>query len=167
MNIEELLASKHESSTYEISGYIVGNFGANFDFIPEATIDLTEMVKHGFVHEDWAQWKENTEVQTLLYKDFDFDGKRGWRLASMWYKGKPFMITQSAGRYLDDFNKKFVLCKDTYNEAAKYLRTLVPAKPTELYVGEITPLGSECVTDNKTTLTTFYGESLNGYFQKY
>lgn len=42
--------------------------------------------------------KMNEYVEIKFYADYLFDVRRYWELTSIWYKNKPVMIVQNAGR---------------------------------------------------------------------
>ena len=63
-------------------------------------------------------------IKTHAY-DFE-DERRFWILCSVWYEGKPFMITQNAGREGEDFVRRFVTDKVVYKEAFKHIVDLIP-----------------------------------------
>jgi len=61
--------------------------GSSFNHIPELKIPEYDSV----------DIKKSTEITIRIYKDFDFDGRRFWRLAAVYYTGEPIMIIQNAG----------------------------------------------------------------------
>ena len=109
----------------------------------------------------------NKRVQIRYYKNFDFDGRRFWRLASVWYETKdcgwkPFMIIQNAGRAGDDHRKRFVTDAALYKEAARYLKTIVMfPERSDLDKDVVDPLA------DVPKLTEFYGNELDGYFARH
>jgi len=125
--------------------------GCYYNHVPELEFDILP-------HE-----VENSRVQIRYYKDFNFDGRRFWRLASVWYETKecfwkPFMIIQNAGREGDDHYKRFVTDVGLYAEAVRYLKTvsLVPDKGDSDVVNPF---------DDVPKLTDFYGNSLDDNFE--
>lgn len=52
--------------------------------------------------------KESAQVEIRLIKHHDFDERRFWRLATVWYKKKPVMVIQNAGREGDDFVRRYI-----------------------------------------------------------
>lgn len=99
-------------------------------------------------------------VELRCYKDWCFDDRRTWRLASVWFDGKPFMVIQNAGREGDDHYKRFVTDEETYVATVTYLKTLCPAAVTK--VEDVVGPNDEVVG-----LTEFYGNSLDGHFERY
>lgn len=114
----------------------------------------------------------NKRVQIRYYQNFNFDGRRFWRLASVWYATKdskdsndcdwkPFMIIQNAGREGDDHHKRFVTDAALYEEAARYLKTIVLFREcSDLDKDVVDPLV------DVPKLTEFYGNELDGYFER-
>lgn len=99
-------------------------------------------------------------ISIHTYKYFNFDGRRYWALRSVWLDEKPFMIIQNAGREGDDHAHRFITDVAMYTEAVAYLRTVVNT-PDE----EIPDVVN--VTDEIVSLTEFYGNSLDGFFERY
>ncbi len=97
------------------------------------------------------------EVREIKY--FDFDGRRFWRLATVWFDGSPVMITQNAGREGDDWRKRFITDPEAFSAMGAYLRSLVKKQPPKDVVSPDQELGN--------ALTEFYGNSLGGYFERY
>lgn len=60
---------------------------------------------------------DNTRVEIRYYKDHSYDGRRIWRLASVWLDGYPFMIIRNAGREGDDFADRFITNEAKYQAA--------------------------------------------------
>jgi len=113
----------------------------------------------------------NEKEQRVLikeYKYFDFDGRRYWRLASVWFddndladlRHKPVMIIQNAGREGDDHDGRFITDEKLYMEMITYLRSLVKDRPFQT---------SDVVDPDVdiNNLTSFYGNELDGHFERY
>lgn len=96
----------------------------------------------------------NSHIQIRYYKNYSYDGRRIWRLASVWFDDKPFMIIRNAGREGDDHASRFVTDVNTYRAAVSYLRSILPPQ-----FQEISNVVS--VDDDIRDLTTFYGDSLD------
>ena len=73
-----------ERSTKELS-YLVGCY---YNHIPEVGNDI-ESVKYLL---------SSDRVEIKFLKDWNFDFRRVWQLATVWFDGNPVMITQNAGR---------------------------------------------------------------------
>lgn len=108
--------------------------------------------------DEHAQYNASDRVECRIYKDFNFDGRRFWRLASIWFDGKPVMIVQNAGREGDDWAKRYVTDQKAYAEMVYHIMSLM--KP-ELDMG-----GHDFVDPDTDIedLTSFYGNELDGYF---
>lgn len=55
-------------------------------------------------------------IQVRYYADVDYDGRRGWQLASVWFNGVPVAISQRAGRELRDHSEVMITNKTKYLE---------------------------------------------------
>lgn len=120
--------------------------GCYYDHLPE-------------VGKQGCSFEGNERVTVKYYKLFRFDYRRFWCLASVWLDDLPFMIIQNAGREGDDWHARLITDQEKYSKAVLYLRSFVPI---ELIEFPITPLDFDIPT-----LTSFYGNSLDGYFERY
>lgn len=102
---------------------------------------------------------KNTRVIIKVHKHVDFDSRRYWRLASVWFDDKPVMITQNAGREGDDHHKRFITNKGLYIEMIDFIKTLF--EPDTDFEGEEDVVKENDVVDG---LTYFYGDDLDGSF---
>lgn len=103
----------------------------------------------------------NERVEIRYLKDFWFDGRRIWRLATVWFDGSPVMIIQNAGREGDDFRRRFVTDAGLYMRMIGYLASLVR-------VGEPFENGDVVGADDEVEgLTSFYGHALTDLFEPY
>ena len=122
---------------------------------------------------DWSLGDANEKEQRVLikeYKFFDFDGRRFWRLASVWFDNtkddkladayKPVMIIQNAGREGDDHASRFITNESLYMEMVSHIRSLINTKYDEMY-----DVVDPDVDINN--LTSFYGNELDGHFERY
>jgi hypothetical protein len=99
-------------------------------------------------------------VELRFYKDFSFDGRRIWTLASIWFDGAPFMIIQNAGREGDDHYRRFITDLDAYLAATRYLKSICTIP--DLIHEDVVKLDAEI-----TGLTDFYGNRLDGHFEMF
>lgn len=152
MKPSELYARVPEETTKDLD-YLLGCY---YNFIPEA---ISEETQH-FMYNNNGM-KENTRVEIRIYKYFDFDGRRFWRLTGVFFGGLPVMITQNAGREGDDHTARFVTDVHAYKKMVKYIRELLPLPDEE----EIPDVVS--ADDDFPGLTDFYGNSLDGYFERF
>jgi hypothetical protein len=127
--------------------------GCYYNHIPE----IDETMCQFFDKESVAK---NNRIKIKIYKDFNFDGRRFWRLASIWLDDKPVMIIQNAGREGDDHEERFITNKELYVEMIKFIQTLVPSQ-----FDEIPDIVDE--NDDIIGLDEFYGNKLDGHFERY
>lgn len=104
---------------------------------------------------------KNTKIQIKIYKHFDYDYRRFWRLASVWFEEKPVMIIQNAGREGDDSSTRFITDETLYVEMVQYIKSLIPAE-FETQIKDL--VDPEIDIEN---LTNFYDGELDGYFTRY
>lgn len=109
-------------------------------------------------------WTKNAFDQTYrvcinVYKHFDFDSRRYWRLASVVLDGKPIMIIRNAGREGDDHCTRFITDPNGYKELVKLIFSLYNPRYEELEIVD----ENEDIPD----LTEFYGNKLDGHFERH
>jgi len=151
MKPSELYAREPEETTFELGSLI----GCYYNFIPEA---LGEEFQH-LLYRD--EMKKNNKVEVRTYKYFDFDGRRFWKLAGVFFDGFPVMITQNAGREGDDHTARFITNEHAYKKMVAYIKAMLPISDEE----EITDIVS--ADDDFPGLTDFYGNNLDGFFERY
>ena len=160
MTPNDLYKRMPEDSHYDISILV----GCYYNHIPEVQCQTWNL------DEDKA--RKDERIMFKVYKDFDFDGRRFWRLASVWVRVglhggtmmyKPVMIIRNAGREGDDFQDRIITNHELYQDMIKYLATLV--KPND----QIKPDEKEIRDPNVDIpdLTEFYGNELDGHFERY
>jgi len=96
-----------------------------------------------------------------IYKEFEFDARRFWRLAAVFLDNRPVMVIQNAGREGDDHAARFITDVVAYNELVHYLASLMHPDPLEI------PMAPIDVNVDIPGLDDFYGSSLDGYFERY
>ncbi len=69
---------------------------------------------------------KNLKVVEKVHVFYCPDGRRTWRLSSMWFSGAPFMVIQTAGREGGDWQKAYVTDDVLYKSAVIYLHSLIP-----------------------------------------
>lgn len=141
----ELYKRTPESISYDIN--ILK--GCYYNHIPE--------LEFLYICED--SLKKNNRVSIRIYKDFNFDGRRFWRLASVYFDNKPCMIIQNAGREGDDHSDRFITDKNLYMEMINFIGTLISPN-----IGEIEISFNE--DDDIKGLDEFYGNKLGGEFKR-
>jgi hypothetical protein len=122
--------------------------GFYYDHLPEIEGDL------------WGLENKNDKVEIKVLKDFDFDGRRLWRLSTVWFDGKPTMIIQNAGREGDDHRERFITDVKEFKNMISYINSLIEEDTCD----------DVCFTnpdDKIKCLTSFYGNELFGVFERY
>lgn len=122
-------------------------WGCYFNHIPE--IDA------------YAEYEDSDKLEVHIYKDFDFDGRRFWRLASIWFENKPIMIIRNAGREGDDHVSRFVTDREGYIAMVSHILSLKKMDEA-LIENEDFVNPDEKITD----LLDFYSNSLFGWFER-
>jgi hypothetical protein len=112
--------------------------------------------------DEYADYEDSDKLEVRIYKDFDFDGRRFWRLASIWYDGQPVMIIRNAGREGDDHVSRFVTDRARYIEMVAHILSLQKVKEDEINDEDFVDPDEEV-----TNLLEFYGNSLFGWFERY
>ena len=120
-------------------------FGCHFDHMPEAGAEYWRI-------EGVEMKSERLEIR--YYKDHHYDGRRIWRLASVWFDGEPFMVIQNAGREGDDHAARFITNVEQYKQAVIYVKSLLPPA-----FGKVSDIVS--ADDDIPDLTEFYSDSLD------
>lgn len=154
MTPAELLARPVEAVEKDLTPLV----GCYYNFVPEATQDMNEFVE-----------PRHERVEIRVFKHFNFDYRRFWRLAAVYLDDDPVMITQNAGREGDDHAHRFILDEDRYRELVGIIAAL-PRKPNDLIVGAEEQKRTSMATmeeDLGDRLTTFYGDHLDGGFAPY
>jgi hypothetical protein len=108
--------------------------------------------------------EKNDRIEIKYYKDFDFDGRRFWRLASIWFDDKPIMIIQNAGREGDDSHRRIITDSSGYGEMIGYI-----AKELIIYELQSNSKAEDGFYDadeDVEGIDDFYGNSLDGYFER-
>lgn len=126
-------------------------FGCYFNHMPEIADDYWRIA---------AAKIKNHRLEIRYYKDHSYDGRRIWRLASVWLDGEPFMIIQNAGREGDDHHARFITDTERYKEAVAYVKSIVPPDFAEL--PDVVRADEDIPT-----LTEFYSDSLQAISAHY
>jgi hypothetical protein len=122
--------------------------GCYYDHIPELDRDYRNT------------FNQTDRIVCKVYKHFDFDFRRFWRLASIWMDGEPVMIIQNAGREGDDHATRFITDLGKYREMVRLLRSL----QWNVTVDDVDVVHADEVINN---LDSFYGNYLDGPFERY
>ncbi len=116
------------------------------------------------IAESYSNVKYNDDAKDFevrVHKHFNFDYRRFWRLASVWLNNYPFMIIQNAGREGHDHRKRYITNANVYWQAVGYINTNVIVQPQD--VDDLVEVNAQLGEE----LTSFYGNSLNGYFERH
>ncbi len=142
MTPNELYAMEPEEVTYSLD-YLSGVYFNHVD------IDEMDMLATFNVKQD--------RVEIRMLKNFCFDGRRIWRLATVWFDKQPVMVIQNAGREGDDHQERFITDVEQFSKMVGFIRSLVPPEQIDVYDPNQQIDG----------LTSFYGNSLDGPFEYY
>ena len=145
MTPEELLAREPE----EVSNSLKYLALINHSHIPESGLEYWD-----------AHELSSNRLEIKVYKHFDFDFRRFWRLSSVWLDNTPVMICCNAGREGDDYHRRYLLNKQKYMELIVLAKTLM-AEKVEL------DKDTQEIPWNKDIpeMTKFYDSELDGYFR--
>jgi hypothetical protein len=140
----ELYKMKEESVSFDLEGLR----GVHYDHLPE--------IKYV------GLWNLNNELITIkTLKYFDFDGRRLWLLRTVWFKDSPVMIIQNAGRGGEDHYERFITNATLFKDMLLYICSLQVNEDINNYAGVFNP------DTRDESLTSFYGNDLDGKFEKY
>ena len=98
----------------------------------------------------------NELIETRSYIEHSFDGERSQVLYSVWFKGKPVMICQTAGRGGRDHRENFITDSSLYKEMVAYARTLMEIQEDDIYT--IDP------NESLDELRYFYGNDVLSFY---
>lgn len=145
MNANQIYVLPAQSLTCDLDSLV----GCYYNHIPEVeTIRWLGEVK---------QWR----IQIKTVKFFDFDGRRYWSLQTVWFDGNPVMIIQNAGREGDDHAERFITDREIFLKMVDYVRSIIVIDQSSIDQDIIDP------TEDLPGLTEFYGNSLNGVFERH
>lgn len=88
--------------------------GCYYSHVPELNDSIWNML----------DFKKNVKAEVRAFGYVDYDGRRFWLLAGVYFERKPVMIIQNAGREGDDFHGRFITDPVGYFEMIKYLASL-------------------------------------------
>lgn len=143
IDLYKMTPIEETTELYDLAGYI-------YNHVEE--LDIFSYLYSSDVSE------RNTKVKIKIYKNHCFDGRRIWRLASVWFEDKPVMIIRNAGREGDDFHDRFITDKELYLLMIDYIRSLMPREDSIETVSKF---------DDIPNLDEFYGHKLSGEFEYY
>jgi hypothetical protein len=145
MNANQIYALPPEKVTTKIGSLM----GCYYNHIPE--VDYAERLYS----------VEQNLIEIKKVKFFNFDGRRYWSLQTVWFDKAPVMIIQNAGREGDDHAERFITDLEHFWNMIKFIRDLVPPSDDFTAKDIIDP------DEDIPGLTEFYGNSLDGVFERY
>lgn len=151
---KELYARKPEYITTNIIEYLYGCYYNHL--APFIDIQYDENIKKELLKQD--------KIEIHVYKHYDFDGRRFWRLSAVKFENDFVMIIQNAGREGDDHSERFITNIDKFKEMIKYIRNLI--NNIDFYDDVIKKDFIE-LDEEIPSLCDFYGNKLDGYFERY
>lgn len=151
MTPNELYARAH---THEAPLSVLAGF--YYNFVKEANIEDAYI--------DLENVSTNRVVIKVL-KDFDFDHRRFWRLATVWFDEKPVMIIQNAGREGDDHARRFITNPVLFAEMCEHLYQVC----VKAVSSDEQSIQNDLIEEDKDDgqLTSFYSNQLDGYFSRF
>lgn len=119
MKLSELYKTKVEWTSKSLSHLK----GCYYNHLPE----LTNTYETEFNGYDALEGLEefNDKIEIRYHVDHNFDGRRVWTLATVWYDNHPVMAIQNAGREGDDHYERFISNKALFEDMVLYIVTLV------------------------------------------
>lgn len=148
MKPSELYERQPERESLDLR-YLRGQ-GCYYDHLPEL----------GEKHEVSLDLSANKYVVIRFYKEFNFDARRFWALASVWYNGRPVMIVQNAGREGDDHRQRFITNEELFRKMLGYIWS-ISTMTKEMETTDIVDKDLDIPS-----LTDFYGNRLDGNFER-
>lgn len=98
-------------------------------------------------------FSKNEKVELRVFGHVNYDTRRFWLLAGVYFDGHPVMVIRNAGREGDDHHSRFITDGGRYFDLVKYLAGLANPKRD-------VPLDVVDVEKDIPDLCSFYGESL-------
>lgn len=155
-NIKELYDLEVKDQTYSLE-YLI-NY--SYSHIPEINEDTPYLDLSVFM-DGYKDEVKNKKVLSKVIKHHNFDHRYYWRLASVWYDGKPVMVVQNSGRHGESHKRRFITDMELYMEMVEYIQSIMKK--------EILKSTLDSVVDEDTVsieaLTSFSGNKLGGYFE--
>lgn len=104
-------------------------------------------------------------IDIRVLKHFDFDFRRFWQLATVWFDGCPVMICQNAGREGYDHVARYITDRDKFLEMCSYIKTWIAERFEP--INKTPMVRTHDLTKKCDYLTEFYGNKLDGKFERY
>ena len=155
MTINELLKLPIIGETYDIGPLI----GCYYNHIKEIKYGDEELPSYVFQDPNCFNLEENDRVKVSFLANDQFDTRRIWVLAVVYYETDPVMVIQNAGREGDDYSKRFIIeeYKSSYLLMLDYINSLrMPPKNDDINKDDIYSIDK----DLGDQLTSFYNDTL-------
>lgn len=108
---------------------------------------------------DHEALKLQERVKIKYYKDFCFDGRRVWRLYSVWLDNQLVMLCKNAGREGDDHSGFVIFNAELYKNLNAFILTFTNSPVSTFKVTQL--------DENADEFYSFYSNSVDGYFEYY
>jgi hypothetical protein len=102
---------------------------------------------------DAVEKTQRMETRTII--DYDYDGRRGWTLQTIWFDKKPVMVVNSSGRDGDEYHDRWITDAGLFGELIAFLRSFIP---------EAEVAGYAKASDKIPAMTEFYGHTIHDYY---
>jgi hypothetical protein len=104
---------------------------------------------------DTDEVEKTQRMETRTIVDFDYDGRRGWTLQTIWFDKKPVMVVNSSGRDGDEYHDRWITDAGLFGELVAWLKSFVPAADL---------VGYAKASDKIPAMTEFYGHTIHDYY---
>lgn len=149
MTIRELLKLPSLKETYDI-GILKGFY---YDHLKDLDDDLP-------LTDAYYDISKNTKIKISYIDIKQYDIRRSWSLAVVYFNLIPVMVIQNAGREGDDYSRRFIIDenKESYKNMLKYINSLKK-------VDNIETINDSYSIDEDlgTKLTSFYNDSYSEF----
>lgn len=149
MTPNELYDRIPDKSSYDLNDLSVGSYGRQLYEIDELGCGY------------WFPDIKQTDIEIRIYKFFDFDGRRFWKLQSVYYKGNPVMIMRNAGREGDDHCSRFITDKERFKQLICQVKQHILETSDDEEISDIVD------GDDDVGVESFYDGTLDGNFERY
>ena len=98
--------------------------------------------------------EETRRMETRTLVDFDYDGRRGWTLQTVWFDGKPVMVVNSSGRDGDEYHERWITDAPLFGKLVTFLRSFAPEAKEEQVKASA----------KIAAMTEFYNHTIHDYY---
>jgi hypothetical protein len=99
---------------------------------------------------------ETKRFETRTLVDYDYDGRRGWTLQTVWYDGKPVMVVNSSGRDGEEYHDRWITDNQAFGDMIGFLRSYGK--------DDHPPSDFAKASDVIPAMTEFYGHTIHDYY---